>query len=44
MHARRLRILLVGASGTLGRAIALELAARHEAIGAGRRRPRFVWI
>ncbi|MET0225606.1 MAG: short chain dehydrogenase [Dokdonella sp.] len=31
-----MRILLVGASGTLGRAIALELAARHEAIGAGR--------
>jgi len=36
MHARRLRILLVGASGTLGRAIATELAARHEVIGAGR--------
>lgn len=32
----RLRILLVGASGTLGKAIAAELGARHEIISAGR--------
>lgn len=32
----RLRILLVGASGTLGRAVAAELGARHEIIAAGR--------
>ncbi len=36
MAERRLRILLVGASGTLGRAVAAELAQRHEVIGAGR--------
>jgi NAD(P)-dependent dehydrogenase (short-subunit alcohol dehydrogenase family) len=36
MSERRLRILLVGASGTLGRAVAAELATRHEVIGAGR--------
>src|SRR4051794_30336115 len=33
---KRLRILLVGASGTLGRAVAAELGARHEIISAGR--------
>ena len=33
----RLRILLVGASGTLGRGIAEELGARHEIIRAGRK-------
>ncbi|HUA79348.1 MAG TPA: short chain dehydrogenase [Dyella sp.] len=31
-----MRILLVGASGTLGRAVAAELASRHEVIAAGR--------
>ncbi|MEZ0224728.1 MAG: short chain dehydrogenase [Alphaproteobacteria bacterium] len=31
-----MRILLVGASGTLGKAIAAELSARHEIIAAGR--------
>ncbi len=36
MGERRLRILLVGAGGTLGRAVAAELAERHEVIGAGR--------
>jgi NADP-dependent 3-hydroxy acid dehydrogenase YdfG len=36
MAERRLRILLVGASGTLGRAIEAELAPRHEVIAAGR--------
>lgn len=36
MAERRLRILLVGASGTLGQAIAAELGARHEVISAGR--------
>lgn len=30
------RVLLVGASGTLGRAVASELAARHDLLGAGR--------
>jgi NADP-dependent 3-hydroxy acid dehydrogenase YdfG len=33
---RRLRILLVGASGTLGRAVEAELAPRHDVIAAGR--------
>ena len=32
----RLRILLVGASGTLGRAVAAELSERHEIVSAGR--------
>ena len=32
----RLRILIVGASGTLGRAVAAELGARHEIVTAGR--------
>jgi NAD(P)-dependent dehydrogenase (short-subunit alcohol dehydrogenase family) len=36
MPETRLRILLVGASGTLGRAVAAELGARHEIIRAGR--------
>lgn len=36
MTERRLRILLVGASGTLGRAVAAELSQRHEVIAAGR--------
>lgn len=31
-----MRILLVGASGTIGRAVAAELGARHEIIPAGR--------
>jgi NAD(P)-dependent dehydrogenase (short-subunit alcohol dehydrogenase family) len=32
---KRLRILLIGASGTLGEAVAVELRARHEIISAG---------
>ena len=36
MAERRLRILLVGASGTLGKAVAAELSQRHEVIAAGR--------
>jgi NAD(P)-dependent dehydrogenase (short-subunit alcohol dehydrogenase family) len=36
MSEKRLRILLVGASGTLGRAVAAELGQRHEVIAAGR--------
>ncbi|BFI95475.1 MAG: short chain dehydrogenase [Rhodanobacter sp.] len=36
MSERRLRILLVGASGMLGRAVAAELGQRHEVIGASR--------
>lgn len=32
----RLRILLVGASGTIGRAVAAELSARHDIVTAGR--------
>ena len=36
MGERRLRILLVGASGTLGRAVQAELEQRHEVIAAGR--------
>jgi NAD(P)-dependent dehydrogenase (short-subunit alcohol dehydrogenase family) len=32
----RLRILLVGASGTLGRAVAAELSQRHDIVTAGR--------
>lgn len=35
-QAVRWRVLLVGATGTLGRAIAAELGARHEIISAGR--------
>jgi len=35
-EAARLRILLVGASGTLGKAVAAELGARHEIVTAGR--------
>ncbi len=31
-----MRILLVGASGTLGRAVATELGARHDVVSAGR--------
>lgn len=31
-----MRILLIGAGGTIGRAVAAELAARHELIRAGR--------
>lgn len=31
-----MRILLVGARGTLGRAVAAELGARHEVVAAGR--------
>src|ERR1700722_3548505 len=34
-NEKRLRILLIGASGTLGRAVAAELSARHEIISAG---------
>src|SRR5271155_6278970 len=33
--AQRLRILLVGASGVLGRAVAAELSPRHDIISAG---------
>jgi len=36
MGERRLRILLIGASGTLGRAVQAELEQRHEVIAAGR--------
>lgn len=36
MPAPRLRILLVGASGTLGRAVAAELGQRHDIVSAGR--------
>ena len=36
MSERRLRILLVGASGTLGCAVETELSQRHEVIAAGR--------
>ena len=36
MSERRLRILLIGASGTLGRAVEAELEPRHEVITAGR--------
>ena len=32
---KRLRILVVGASGVLGRAVVRELGARHEIIAAG---------
>jgi NAD(P)-dependent dehydrogenase (short-subunit alcohol dehydrogenase family) len=32
-----MRILVVGASGTIGRAVAAELAGRHEVVSAGRR-------
>ncbi len=35
-HGNRLRILLVGASGTLGRAVAAELGTRHHIYTAGR--------
>lgn len=35
-QAARLRVLLVGASGTIGRAVAAELGARHDIITAGR--------
>ncbi len=31
-----MKILLIGAQGTLGRAVALELGARHEIVAAGR--------
>jgi len=37
MSEPRLRILIVGASGTLGRAVAAELGPRHEIIAAGRK-------
>src|SRR5271165_5661068 len=33
--SQRLRILLIGASGVLGRAIAAELAPRHDIVTAG---------
>ena len=33
--APRLRILLIGASGELGRAVVAELGGRHEIISAG---------
>ena len=36
-EAVRLRVLLVGAGGTLGRAVAAELGSRHEIIAAGSR-------
>jgi NAD(P)-dependent dehydrogenase (short-subunit alcohol dehydrogenase family) len=36
-QAFRMRILLVGAGGTLGRAVAAELGTRHHIIAAGRR-------
>lgn len=39
MAEARLRILIIGATGTLGRAVAAELGARHEVLRAGRRGP-----
>src|SRR3954468_13422519 len=36
MATERLRILIVGAAGTLGRAVAAELGARHDIVTAGR--------
>ena len=36
MAEARLRILIVGAGGTLGRAIAAELGSRHDIVTAGR--------
>jgi NAD(P)-dependent dehydrogenase (short-subunit alcohol dehydrogenase family) len=36
-QATRMRILLVGAGGTLGRAVAAELGTRHHIIAAGRK-------
>jgi NAD(P)-dependent dehydrogenase (short-subunit alcohol dehydrogenase family) len=35
-NSTRLRILLIGASGTLGRAVAAELGQRHDIVTAGR--------
>ncbi len=34
-NAPRLRILVVGASGVLGRAVVAELGARHDIVTAG---------
>jgi NAD(P)-dependent dehydrogenase (short-subunit alcohol dehydrogenase family) len=31
-----MKVLIVGANGTLGKAVAVELGARHEIVGAGR--------
>ena len=31
-----MKVLIVGASGTIGRAVAAELGKRHEVIAAGR--------
>lgn len=39
MAEPRLRILPVGATGTLGKAVAAELGARHDIIRAGRKGP-----
>jgi NAD(P)-dependent dehydrogenase (short-subunit alcohol dehydrogenase family) len=36
MSGEKMKILLVGASGTLGKAVAAELGQRHEIISAGR--------
>jgi NAD(P)-dependent dehydrogenase (short-subunit alcohol dehydrogenase family) len=36
-----MKILLIGAAGTLGRAIARELAARHTVLGVGRKSGEF---
>jgi NAD(P)-dependent dehydrogenase (short-subunit alcohol dehydrogenase family) len=36
-QAARMRILLVGAGGTLGRAVAAELGTRHHIVAAGRK-------
>jgi NAD(P)-dependent dehydrogenase (short-subunit alcohol dehydrogenase family) len=36
VQAAIMKILIVGASGTIGKAVAAELSARHEIIGAGR--------
>ena len=33
--APRLRILVIGASGELGRAVVAELGARHDIVAAG---------
>ena len=34
-ESQRLRILLIGASGVLGRAIVAELSPRHDIVSAG---------
>src|SRR5258708_946226 len=38
-ESRRMRIVVVGASGTIGRAVCTELGARHQVLRAGRSGP-----